>query len=264
MASKAFMFFAYLQYLRKAGSRHSVHSPFVYKLIDDVFKNKEESPAFVKISDLRNKLLRKTQMIEITDFGTGKGRRDFSFRFESVSAIARKSGISEKYGRVLYHLVDHFKPATIIELGTSLGLSTLYMAMAKSDTRVFTIEGCTTRSEQAISNFNFLKVSNIIQNIGRFDLVLPDVMKQAEKLDFAFIDGNHTYKATVGYFESLLKISHNDTILVFDDIHWSPGMEQAWDKITAHAQVTVSIDLFRIGIVFLKKELSRQKFVIRF
>jgi predicted O-methyltransferase YrrM len=95
-------------------------------------------------------------------------------------------------------------------------------------------------------------------------VVLPDLLPQVGKLDFAFIDGNHTYKATVSYFETLLKVAHNDTVFVFDDIHWSEGMEKAWNEICDNGQVTVSIDLFRMGIVFLNKDLSKQKFVTRF
>jgi len=93
---------------------------------------------------------------------------------------------------------------------------------------------------------------------------LPDLIKQAGKLDFAYIDGNHTYEATIENFESLLEIAHNDTVFVFDDIHWSAGMEKAWNEITDHKRVTVSIDLFRTAIVFLRSELSRQKFIIKF
>lgn len=264
MISKAFTSVAYIRYLAKSGTRHAVHSPFVYKLIDEVFKNKNEHAVFSIIKELRKKLYRKSQLIEITDFGTGKNQKDFSFRFESIASIAHKSSIDEKHGHLLFRLVEYFKPETIIELGTSLGIGTLYMAMGNPDASVSTIEGCAKKSEQAIANFSKLKVKNIDQHIGRFEIVLPDLINEAGKLDFAFIDGNHTYKSTLSYFEMLLKIAHNDTIFVFDDIHWSAGMEKAWNEIADNEQVTVSIDLFRMGIVFLKKELSKQKFVIRF
>lgn len=255
---------AYFRYLAKSGTRHSVHPPFAYKLVDEVLTNRKDHQAFHQISELRRNLSHNTQMIEITDFGTGKNHKGFSFRFESVSAIARQTSINEKYGRTLFRLVEHFKPQTIIEFGTSLGISSLYLAMAQPDAQVFTIEGCTTKSEQAATNFNSMQVSNIEQFIGRFDIVLPDVIKRAGRVDFAFIDGNHTYEATLSYFEALLQISNNDTVFVFDDIHWSAGMQKAWNEITEHEKVTTSIDLFRMGVVFLKKELSKQKFVIRY
>ncbi len=264
MSSKAFTMFAYLRYLRKSGSRHSVHSPFVFTLVEQAFKNKKDHPAFHEIKELRQKLLNKSQMIEITDFGSKKDKKKYEHRFESVASIVRKSAVNERYGRILFRLVEYFRPQTIIELGSSVGISTLYLAMAQPGARIFTVEGCTTKSEQASANFELMKVSNIEQHIGRFDIVLPDLITEAGKLDFAFIDGNHTYEATLSNFEMLLKIAHNDTVFLFDDIHWSAGMEKAWNKITEHERVTVSIDIFRMGIVFLKKELSKQKFVIRF
>ena len=264
MSCKIFSLIAYLRYLNKSRSRHSVHSPFVYELVDKVFRNQKENQAFRDIAKQRQKILKKSQVIEITDFGSGANQKQYSHRFERVASIARNSSVSSKYGRLLYRLIEYFKPQTIIELGTSIGISTLYLAMANRVAKIYTVEGCTAKSEQAASNFNAMHVSNIEQHIGRFDLVLPDLIRHAGKLDFAFIDGNHTYEATLANFTSLLTIANNETVFVFDDIHWSAEMQKAWDAITEHERVTVSIDVFRFGIVFLKKELSKQKFVISF
>lgn len=264
MSSIAFGFVSYLKYLFKSGNRHSVHSPFVYSLVDEVIRDRQARLAYSRISDLRKLLSKKSQLIEITDFGAGAGVNTYEHRFESVASIAQKSAVNEKYGQLLFRLVEHFKPKTIVELGTSLGISTLYLALPDADALVITVEGCTTKSEQAASNFESLGVTNLHLHIGRFDIVLPDVIKEAGRLDFAFIDGHHLYKSTMANFEALLQIAHNDTVFVFDDIHWSPEMEKAWAEISDHQQVTVSIDLFRMGIVFLKKELSKQNFVIRF
>ncbi len=264
MRRKLFSALEYLRYLGKSGSRHSVHSPFVYTLVDKVFRNREENQAFRDMSILRKRLLAKSQVIEITDFGSRANQKQYDHRFESVASIVRHSSINERYGSLLFRLVEYFEPHTIIELGTSVGISTLYMSTAFPEASIFTIEGCSTKSEQAAANFEAMKVSSIMQHIGRFDIVLPDVIKQAGKLDFAFVDGNHTYEGTIANFKSLLSIAHNDTVFVFDDIHWSAGMQKAWNEIADHERVTVSIDLFRMGLVFLRKELSRQKFVIRF
>lgn len=264
MALNTFSAASYFHYLIKSGSRHSVHSPFVYTLVDSVFKSKKGNPAFIAIEKVVNSLSRNSRIIEITDFGSGSRNKSYSHRFESIASIVKGSSINRKYGMLLFRLIEYFKPLTIIELGTSVGISTLYMAMASPKSKVITIEGCTTKSEQATANFNTLQVPNIELHIGSFDIVLPDLISENPKLDFAFIDGNHTYEATVGNFKALLSIAHNDTVFVFDDIHWSSGMQKAWNEITDHERVTVSIDLFRMGIVFLKKELSNQKFVIRF
>lgn len=223
-----------------------------------------ENLAFQNVADLRHKLLLKTQVIEITDFGSGANHKQYSNRYESITSIVRNSSVSDKYGRLLFRLVEYFKPQTIIELGTSVGISTLYLALANPAAKVYTIEGCTTKSEQAATNFSAMQISNIEQHIGRFDIILTDLVKQTGKLDFAFIDGNHTLKATLENFETLLSIANNDSVFVLDDIHWSAEMQNAWNQIAGHERVTVSIDIFRFGIIFLKKQLSKQKFVIRF
>jgi len=233
-------------------------------LIEDVFKGQRGSNKFKKLDLLRSAMLRKKYLIEITDYGTGKNKNEYTLRFESMSSVAKKSAITDKFGRLLYRLVDEFKPATILELGTSIGFSTMYMALAHPATKIYTVEGCPKKAEQAQSNFKTLGVENVEQHVGRFDIVLPDLIQQVKDVDFVFIDGNHTYKSTIKYFEMLLPIANNDTVFVFDDIHWSDGMERAWNVIAKHNQTTVSIDIFRFGIVFLKKELSKQHFVIKF
>ncbi len=263
MKSKAFIILAYLKFLLKSGTRHSVHSPFVYTLVDKVFKNSSVNAEFLEIQKRLESLLKKVQIIEITDFGHGSANKEYEHRFESVASIVRKSAVAKKYGRLLFRLVEYFKPHTIIELGTSIGLSTLYLAKPIPEALVYTVEGCAAKAEQAADNFRKLRIHNIEQHIGKFSIVLPDLIHKIKELDFAFIDGHHTYEATIANFETLLRISHNDTIFIFDDIHWSAEMEKAWNEITEHSKVTVSIDIFRMGIVFLRKELSRQKFVIR-
>ena len=258
-----FTVLAYLRYINKSGTRHSIHSPFVYTLVDQVLKNNKPETAFQQISHLKNTLLKNNQVVEITDYGSGAKEKSYVFRFERVASIVEKGSVSEKFGKVLFHLVQHYKPQTILELGSSIGISTLYMAMAKPDAKIYTIEGCTTKSDQATSNFRKMEANNIVQNIGRFDLVLPDLLPQIGKLDFVFIDGNHTYKATVSYFETLLKAAHNDTVFVFDDIHWSAEMTEAWEIIKKNPQATVTIDTFQWGIVFFRKEQEKENFVIR-
>lgn len=256
--------FSYLQYLIASRSRHSVHSPFVFSLVEDVINDKSENESFDEIAVLRDSLYRNVRELEITDFGTGSGDRDFVHRMASVSSIARSSGISHKYGKLLFRLVAFFKPQTIIEMGTSLGLSTAYMAKAAPNAKIYTIEGCATKSQQASSNFKKYDIFNVEVQIGGFEIILPTLMEKAGSVDFVFIDGNHRYKPTLHYFDTLLQIAHNDTIFVFDDIHWSYEMAQAWKEISRHESVSVSIDLFRVGIVFFKKELSKQHFVIRY
>jgi len=263
MKQSFFMALAYLRYLRKSGSGYQSDNPFISEVVQQVIQNQAHHEVYSLIEQHRKRLLQKSQVIESTDFGSGAGNMSYKLKYVKVASIVQRSAISERCGMVLFRLVEYFKPGTIIELGTSVGISTLYLAMAKRDARVITLEGCTTKSEQAAANFSAMKLENIVQHIGRFDIVLPQVINETPKADLVFIDGNHTYDATMANFNALLQISHPGTIFVFDDIHWSTGMQKAWDEITGHERVTLSIDLFRLGIVFLRKDVIKQNLVIR-
>ncbi|MFZ9719521.1 MAG: class I SAM-dependent methyltransferase, partial [Chitinophagaceae bacterium] len=91
------------------------------------------------------------------------------------------------------------------------------------------------------------------------------VLKKMGKLDFVFIDGNHAYAPTLRYFNAMLPFVHSGTVMILDDIHWSAEMEKAWQAISNHSAVTLSIDLFFVGILFFREEqLHKQHFRIHF
>lgn len=169
-----------------------------------------------------------------------------------------------KYGNLLYRLVKHFQPNTILELGTALGIGSLYINSGlNKEAKFYSLEGCSNTIGYARRNFK--TVERVIQTVkGNFDHTLEETLEDIDQLDFAYIDGNHTNKATIRYFEKCIEKVHNESVFIFDDIHWSPEMEEAWEAIKAHPQVTVSIDLLRIGIVFFRKEQAKEHFVIRF
>lgn len=258
-----FRAWAYIRY-RIAARKAEATTPFAQSFIRDVLLGSRIHPDFEAINKLRNSLLQKSQLIESTDFGAGARNRDYTLRFMKISSIVKHSAVPAVDGELLYRLAAYFKPRTIIELGTSVGISTLYLAMGCRSASVITIEGCTTKSEQAATHFNQLNVENISQHIGRFDLVLPEILSSTGQVDLVFIDGNHTYEATRANFDLLLQIAQNNTVFVLDDIHWSAGMQKAWNEITDHEQVTLSIDLFRMGILFLRKDEPKQKLIARF
>lgn len=255
---------SYIRYLLNSGNRHSVHSPFVYNLIDRVFRNKLVHSDLRMVDHFRDRIIKNQQIIEIEEFSGNNDLSQVKCKPATLALIVKKSSVSKKYGKLLFNLVKYFKPEVVIEIGTSVGISTLYLSKADVNARILTLEGCKAKSGQASLNFEAMQCSNIERFTGKFHDILPLVIQNAGKLDFAFVDGDHSCDATLANFEALLSISHNDTVFVFDDIHWSRDMNFAWQQIADHERVTVSIDLFRMGIVFLRKELSKQKFVIRY
>jgi predicted O-methyltransferase YrrM len=260
--SKTFQAKTYLSYLLKAKSLHGTHSPFVYQLLDKVIYDKNQKPEFKDIEKLRKDLLKDKREISITDLGAGSSVN--SSKKRKVKDIAKNSAKAPKLAQLLFRLVQYFQPENILELGTSLGISTAYLSKANEQAKVTTIEGCPETAKVAQENFSKLNLENVNLLQGNFDDVLPQHLAQIEKLDFVFIDGNHQEKPTIDYFEKCLEKSHDDSIFIFDDIHWSAGMEAAWTHIKAHEKVTVSLDLYFIGIVFFRKEQVKEDFVVRF
>jgi predicted O-methyltransferase YrrM len=253
---------AYLRHWRTAGNRHDVHSPFVYALVMDVLRKRGANRECSDIEQLRMELLRNGEVIHVTDLGAGSQRNNAPER--KVSDIARTALKPRRQAEMLYRLACRFRPGTILELGTSFGISTLYLARAVKDARVHTIEGCPAIAAIARGNFDRHGSGNITSHVGAFTERLPEVLCHVDHLDMAFIDGHHGKEPTLDNFDLCLSKAHNDTVFIFDDIHWSPGMEEAWQTIQEHPGVSVTVDLFAMGLVFLRKEQHREHFRLRY
>ncbi len=254
--------FRYLQYLLKAKTRHGTHSPFVYNLLDEVIYDTAHFYVFDEIESLRKKLLRDERTINIKDYGAGSKVNASPKR--KLKDIAKYSAKAEKYGQLLFRLIQKFKPYTLLELGTSLGISTIYQASAAPKSKIITMEGCPETAAIAKENFEKLQLSNIEIVVGNFDETLSSTINTITNLDYAFFDGNHRKAPTLDYFRQCLTKVNNDSVFIFDDIHWSDEMEEAWEEIKANPSVTVTIDLFFVGLVFFRKEQKKQDFIIRY
>lgn len=255
----------YIKYYATAfnGKGHGMHSPFVFSFITKVLNDKRFFYAYESIESVRQLLLLENKQILIQDFGAGS--RVNKTRLRSIHKIASSSLKSKKFGQLLFRIVDFYSPKTILELGTSMGITTAYLASANPSASIITLEGSIEIAEIAKSNFERLHLDNVQQIIGNFDDTLSNALSTFDKVDMVFIDGNHRYEPTIRYFHQLLAYTHEYSILIFDDIHWSIEMEKAWDEIIHHPTVMLSIDLFFIGLVFFRKEnKTKQHFTIRF
>lgn len=259
---KILFIWRYIKYFFIAKNKHSAQSPFLYQFITEVLNKNSNDKNLKKIDQLRNKLYKSKKVIEIKDFGAGSQINKSKKR--KIRDIAYNSAKNAKFGKLLYRIIKFYNTKNILELGTSLGISTLYLAKADDKNLVYTSEGCTETAKIAEENFKKTKTKNINITLGNFEETLKEILVKMSTLNLAFIDGNHTKNATIAYFEECLKYSKNDTIFVFDDIHWSKGMEKAWECIKSHKKTTLTIDLFYVGIVFIKSELSKENHIIRF
>ena len=254
----------YLHYYLTAanGKGHGTHSPFVFDFITRVLNDHQHYPAYTSIEQLRRTLRRDPTLLEITDLGAGSIYKTTTTR--SIASIARHAAKPPKWGQLLYRVARHYSPATIMELGTSLGLSTAYLAAGAPKARLWTIEGAATIADKARSNLGSLDLKAEIIT-GNFDAVLPGVLAQIPPVELAFIDGNHRCEPTLRYFDAILQQAGPASALIFDDIHWSEEMETAWNTIRKDPRVCLTIDLFFIGFVFRREEFKvKQDFIIRF
>lgn len=186
---------SYLTYFFKSTNQHGIHSPFVYELYNNVIKDQTSFYAFADIESIRAMLLLSNQEIDVKDFGAGSKLTTSNKR--KISSIVKNAAKSPKYGQLLFRLVNRFKPSTVLEIGTSLGISTMYLAAASKKTNVITIEGCPNISKIATINFKKIGFENITLHNGKFDEILPKIIAKENVLDFVFFDGNHTEKATI-------------------------------------------------------------------
>ncbi len=242
----------YLKYYFRADTKYQVHSPFVFDFALNVLEDDREFYSFTSVEHLRNILERNSTEVQTTDFGAGS--TSGNQKIKTIGSIAKNAASKKWQCQTLFRLVNFYKPKTMLEMGTSLGISTIYQASAAQNAKFISLEGDPQIAKLANYHLEEMKIKNVDLRVGKFEDTMHLALNDLGKLDYVFVDGNHRLKPTLDYFESLLEFAHNETVFVFDDIHWSEEMESAWEKIKAHPRVTISIDLFHMGVVFIRKE----------
>ncbi len=252
---------SYWEFLWKSKNQHGVHSPFVFDLVTKCFYDKTSKPEHATLKKYRNELLQNKSTIEVTDFGTGS--RVFKSNKRPISKIAQTAGISPKRAELLFRVSRYFQPNSILEIGTSLGLATSALSLGNPKATITTLEGCPETARIAQENFQKFQLSNIHLQTTEFTTYLKNRQPTTDNYHLIYFDGNHSKEATLQYFELLLPTITNETVWIFDDIHWSADMTEAWETIKKHPKVKVTIDTFQWGLVFFRYEQEKEHFVIR-
>lgn len=250
---------AYLKFLKASTNQHGVHSPFVYSMVTQCFYDKTTYKSYKTLKQIRKNLYNNSNTINITDFGSGS--RVFKSNKRVISKIAKTSGITSKRAKLLFRLTRYMNAKRILELGTSVGLGTSSLSLGNQEAQITTIEGCPEIAKVAQQQFKTFKLTNIDSKIGLFSNIITNL--GPNQYDLIYVDGNHTKEATLRYFEMLHPKIHNDSVIIFDDIHWSKEMTEAWEIIKNHSSVSVSINTFFWGLVFFRKEQVKEHFTIR-
>ena len=252
---------SYLNFLWNSKNEHGVHSPFVFDLVTKCFYDKKSYPEYQSLNEYRKFLLNNKTSIEITDFGAGS--RVFKSNTRAINQIAKNAGISPKRAELLFRIVNYFQPESILEIGTSLGLATSALSLGSKNAKVITLEGCPNTINQCQLQLQKININNVECINTKFEDYLKTYNLKPTTHNLIYFDGNHSKKATLEYFELLLPSITNDSVWIFDDIHWSKDMEEAWEIIKNHPKVKVTIDTFQWGIVFFRTEQEKEHFVIR-
>ena len=250
---------AYIEFLIKSTNEHGVHSPFVFDLVTKCFYDKRKYAEYSVLKEYRNSLLNDKNIIAVTDFGSGS--KVFKSNLRQVSQIAKTAGITENRAELLFRIAKYFQPEAILELGTSLGLATVAMSTANPTSNITTLEGCPETTKIARQLFEKCGNSNIKSICTEFETFLK--LKTSNHYQLIYFDGNHSKDATLKYVELLTPTITNETVWIFDDVHWSADMDDAWNTIKQNPSVTVTIDTFQWGFVFFRREQKKEHFTVR-
>ena len=255
--------FKYLNYRLTSFTEHDVHSPFVFNFYMELIKTKHPFHDFYLLNNTREKLLKNRQTITMRDFGAGSKKLHSNQR--CINQITKYGIAPKKQAEFLYRLINFLKPTNIIELGTSVGLTTLYLAKPNSKTTVYTLEGAEELVQFSTELFKEHHCSNIKSITGNFNDTFPHLINQLQRIDVLYIDGNHAYEPTIHYFNLALAKKTEQSVFIVDDINWSTDMQRAWQYIYTHKEVTLSLDFFYFGIVFFRKEtIQKEHFTLYF
>jgi predicted O-methyltransferase YrrM len=248
-----YTFLAFMHNRLKGKRWTSFHSPYLFRLFSYLGDDRVVFEKFAAIEAERKKWLKTKATIERKDFGSGSSynRR---LKTEKISTIAQHALSLPFQCRCMARLVHLEKPAVIIELGTSLGISAAYLQSGNASSFITTVEGDPELTKLAKSTFSALGMTSIEVVASTFESFLSTPEPAATKIDILFLDGNHRSAALLFYYEKLKNRFSANTIVIVDDIYWSKDMHLGWSKLIAMPEVTQSVDCFQFGLLFFRNE----------
>jgi predicted O-methyltransferase YrrM len=202
-----------------------------------------------EIERLRREMAASTEPIELAYAELGDARDDRVVTETIADACGRSR--TPLWCRQLLEMVLALRPASCVELGTCVGISSSYIAAAlerNDHGRLVTIEAFAANVDIARRSFARLGLQRVEARRGTFEQVLTDVLAEQRPVDFVFVDGNHDEGATLGYAAAVKPFLAEDAIVVFDDISFSDGMERAWRRLASDPDATAAVDLGPVGL----------------
>ena len=268
----------YLGHLFCIGHRkgRGIHSPYVFEFVHEILFNARGLEVPEEIVRIHRELREDDSLIPEDRLWSkagpdpsradcqGAGSRVDRSEERTVRSFVRGSSVTPRYGALLYRIAAWFRPEMILELGTGVGISTLYLGSGAPRVPLHSMEGNTEKAAMAASLACRCGLEQISIHWGPIDRKLEEFLPQLRGRFLAFIDANHRYEPVVRYMRMILSRAGEDGVIVLDDIYWSKGMEKAWKEVISWPQVKVSVDLFRMGILFLREDLQKTHLKINF
>ena len=246
-------------YFLNAVNEHSLHSPFIYEFYTEVVRSKKLNTDFSEIERLREVLIKDKSTVKESETSS-KTNKSAS---KAVKSIASEQLTSAKYSTLLYRIVKYFNVQQIVELGTCLGINTLYLAKYKAS-QVLTFEENPSIAKIAQANFDQQQAHNIKIIEGSMSRKLSYFLNGSIKPDLVYIDASHKFETVMKCFNMVINNKHDETIVIINNIKWPKPMQKAWETIVNHQEVTMSIDLNKWGIVFFKLNFIKKHYILMF
>ena len=250
------IFVEYIKYRWNARTLHGIHSPFIFDFMEKASKLRPNVRDEMVIKNFVFKQRRNRKKLEIKDYGAKSKKLD---QYRSIDQIFKTSSSFGKNGILLFRICMHFKPQNILELGTSIGMGSLYMHLANPKSRLISIEGCPETHSIAKDNLKTYPIELINNTFKNAIQTFSE-----EKFDLVFIDGHHNGKALIEYMDALMQYTHDNTIFVLDDIRWSHSMLDSWNKLSRAKTYHLSLDFFRMGVLIRRPQQMKENFILRF
>lgn len=261
LLSLLYRLYEFLKHYIVGSNEHGLHSPFVFELYTKTIQN-HEWPYYEHLEQHYFELISDHHLINNKNPGAGTSLNHRQHL--PINRLAKHSIKSLPWRKLLCRLVEERKPKIIVELGTSFGITTAYLAMTCPDAKIYTFEGNPSLVALAKEFFEKTGLTNIEIIEGNIDETLPHFLEKHPNIDVAYVDANHRFRPTIKYVERLMDCVSWKGLIILDDIYWSYQMTKAWRGLCDKQDVTVSIDLWQIGLLYFHTGQAKENFKLRF
>jgi predicted O-methyltransferase YrrM len=263
-----FRFQTTLRWYVRAKNPAVVRGEYLREFLREVYLDDRHYHAFDLVCSIRRHWRRQPGTVSTATLGAPSRTTRASRR--PVSGLVRKNAIDAPTGKLLFRVALWLRASSILELGTNMGISGLYLHAPNTKATLHTVEGNEEVATLARQTFQMAGAGPGLRlHHASFDDWLKEHLPsdtQAgtfQSLDLLFLDGDHRYAPTLSYVKRLIPLRSAEAVFIVADIHWSPGMERAWEELKALPEVSASLDLYHLGVLFFKPGIEKEHLAVR-